>query len=286
MVEADDRIHGQVGKYMTEKKHQAVKAYHNRKFMYSPDARPVRLLSEYLEPLERFEEHNIKDTILVFGSARIKSREEAEAMVAAARKEGDGLEAAEQALHMSRYYEDARQLSYRLTEWSKGLNDPGRRFVICSGGGPGIMEAANRGASEAKGENMGLGISLPLEEDNNPYITHRLDFQFHYFFMRKFWFLYLAKALIMMPGGVGTMDEFFESLTLVQTKKIKKNLPIVLYGSEFWDEVINFDALVRFGTISPEDVNLFYRADSVDDAFDYITTQLTEYAVGHPGLGL
>jgi uncharacterized protein (TIGR00730 family) len=148
------------------------------------------------------------------------------------------------------------------------------------------MEAANRGASEAKGENMGLGISLPLEEANNPYITRRLDFQFHYFFMRKFWFLYLAKAVIMMPGGVGTMDELFESLTLVQTEKITKNLPIVLYGSEFWEEVVNFDALVRFGTISPEDVNLFYRSDSVDDAFDYITTQLTEYAVGHPGLGL
>ena len=271
---------------MTDKKHQAVKAYHSRRFMESPDARPVRLLSEYLEPLERFEEHNIKDTILVFGSARIKSKEEAEAMVATARKAGEGLEAAETALHMSRYYEDARQLSYRLTEWSKGLNDPGRRFVICSGGGPGIMEAANRGASEARGENMGLGISLPVEEDNNSYITHRLDFQFHYFFMRKFWFLYLAKAVIMMPGGVGTMDEFFESLTLVQTKKIKKSLPIVLYGSEFWDEVINFDALVRFGTISPEDVNLFYRSDSVDDAFKYITTQLTEHAVGHPGLGL
>jgi uncharacterized protein (TIGR00730 family) len=271
---------------MTEKKHQAVKAYHSRKFIDSPDARPVRLLSEYLEPLERFEEHNIKDTILVFGSARIKPKEEAEAMVAAARESGESLEVAEKALKMSRYYEDARTLSYRLTEWSKGLNDPGRRFVICSGGGPGIMEAANRGASEAKGENMGLGISLPMEEDNNSYITRRLDFQFHYFFMRKFWFLYLAKALIMMPGGVGTLDEFFESLTLVQTKKIKKNLPIVLYGSEFWDEVINFDALVRFGTISPEDVNLFHRSDSVDDAFDYVTTQLTEYAVGHPGLGL
>ena len=271
---------------MTEKPHQAVKAYQDEKFMESPDARPVRLLSEYLEPLARFEEHNIKDTILVFGSARTKSREEAEAMMAAARQSGEGLEAAELALHMSRYYEDTRQLAYRLTEWSKGLNDPGRRFVICSGGGPGIMEAANRGASEAKGENMGLGISLPMEEGNNPYITRRLDLKFHYFFMRKFWFLYLAKAVVMMPGGVGTMDELFESLTLVQTKKIKKRLPVVLYGSEFWDEVINFDALVRFGTIAPEDVNLFYRSDSVDDAFEYITTQLTEYAVGHPGLGL
>ena len=271
---------------MSNKDHQAVKAYHSQKFMESPDARPVRLLSEYLEPLARFEEHNIKDTILIFGSARIKSREDAETMMAAARKNGEGLEAAEKALHMSRYYEDTRKLAFRLTEWSKNMTDSGRRFVICSGGGPGIMEAANRGASEAKGENMGLGISLPMEEFNNPYITRRLDFHFHYFFMRKFWFLYLAKAVVMMPGGVGTLDEFFESLTLVQTKKITKRLPIVLFGDEFWDEVINFDALVRFGTISPEDVNLFHRSDSVDDAFDYITTQLTEYAVGHPGLGL
>ena len=271
---------------MTKKPHKAIKAYHNRDFIDSPGARPVRLLSEYLEPLERFEDHNIKDTILVFESAQIKPREDAEAIVAAARKSGEGLQAAEQALHMSRYYEETRELAFRLTEWSKELNDTGRRFVICSGGGPGIMEAANRGASEAKGENVGLGISLPQEEGNNPYITHRLDFQFHYFFMRKFWFLYLAKAVMMMPGGVGTMDELFESLTLVQCKKATKRLPIVLYGSEFWDEVINFDALVRFGTISPEDVNLFHRSDSVDNAFDYITTQLTEYAVGHPGIGL
>ena len=271
---------------MTDKEHRAVKAYHSRKFIDSPEARPVRMLSEYLEPLERFEEHNIKDTILIFGSARIESRETAEAKAAAARQSGEGLKAAEQALHMSRYYEDARQLAYRLTEWSKGLNDPGRRFVIASGGGPGIMEAANRGASEARGENMGLGISLPLEEFNNPYITRRLDFRFHYFFMRKFWFLYLAKAVVIMPGGMGTMDELFECLTLVQTRKIKKRLPLVLYGSEFWEAVVNFDALARFGTISPEDVNLFHRSDSVDDSFDYITRQLSEYAVRHPGLGL
>ncbi|MBT5047902.1 MAG: LOG family protein [Rhodospirillaceae bacterium] len=271
---------------MTKRPHQAVKAYHSKKFIESPDARPVRLLSEYLEPLERFEDHNIKDTILIFGSARTKPRDVAEEALTATKTEGGDVARAEMDLHMSRYYEDTRQLAYRLTEWSKGLNDTGRRFVICSGGGPGIMEAANRGASEAKGENIGLGISLPMEESNNPYITRRLDFSFHYFFMRKFWFLYLAKAVVMMPGGVGTMDELFESLTLVQTDKIKKRLPIVLYGSEFWDEVINFDALAKFGTISPEDVNLFHRADTVDEAFDYITTQLTEYAVGHPGIGL
>ena len=271
---------------MTKTPHRAVKAYFDRKFMESPDARPVRILSEYLEPLERFEDHNIKDTILVFGSARIQSREDAEAALKKARETGEGVEAAEIGLRMSRYYEETRQLAFRLTEWSKGLGAGGRRFVICSGGGPGIMEAANRGASEARGENMGLGISLPFEQENNPYITRRLDFEFHYFFMRKFWFLYLAKAVVMMPGGYGTLDELFEALTLVQTHKIKKRLPVVLYGHEFWEKVVDFDALVRFGTISPEDVNLFHRADTVDDAFTYVTTQLTQYAVGHPGIGL
>lgn len=271
---------------MTKQSHQAVKAYHSRKFMDSPDARPVRLLSEYLEPLERFEDHNIKDTILVFGSARTLPRDEAEKALAKAKKSGDGVERAETDLHMSRYYEDTRQLTYRLTEWSKGLTDSGRRFVIASGGGPGIMEAANRGASEAKGENVGLGISLPMEEYNNTFITRQLDFRFHYFFMRKFWFLYLAKAVVLMPGGFGTLDELFECLTLIQTGKIKKKLPIVLYGAEFWDAVVDMDVLVKFGTISPEDLNLFHRVDSVDDAFDFVTDQLTEYAVEHPGIGL
>jgi hypothetical protein len=274
---------------MTEEKtpaHRATKAYYSRRFMESPDARPVRILSEYLEPLERFEDYNVRDTILIFGSARTISREEAEARLAEARGKNEGVAAAELALRMSRYYEATRQLAYRLTEWSKGLGEGGRRFVICSGGGPGIMEAANRGASEARGENIGLGISLPFEQYNNSYITRRLDFHFHYFFMRKFWFLYLAKAVVLMPGGFGTLDELFECLTLIQTGKIKKRLPIVLYGNEFWDRVINLDALVEFGTISPEDVNLYYRADTVEDAYAYITKQLTEYAVGHPGIGL
>jgi uncharacterized protein (TIGR00730 family) len=271
---------------MAKTPNRAVKAYYSRRFMESPDARPVRILSEYLEPLERFEDYNIKDTILVFGSARTSSREEAEAGLARARASGEGIAAAETALRMSRYYEDTRRLTYRLTEWSKGLATGGRRFVICSGGGPGIMEAANRGASEARGENMGLGISLPFEQENNPYITRRLDFAFHYFFMRKFWFLYLAKAVVMMPGGFGTMDELFEALTLVQTGKIKKKLPIVLYGSDFWDKVVNFDVLVEFGTISPEDVDLFHRSDTVDDAFEFITSELKDYALGHPGIGL
>ncbi len=266
--------------------HRAIKAYHSRKFMDSPDARPIRILSEYLEPLERFEDHNVKDTILIFGSARTLSHEEADAKLAAARKDGAGVAEAERDLRMSRYYEETRELANRLTMWSKGLGESGRRFVICSGGGPGIMEAANRGASEARGENMGLGISLPFEQYNNTYITRRLDFHFHYFFMRKFWFLYLAKAVVMMPGGFGTMDELFECLTLIQTRKIKKRLPVVLYGHEFWDRVVNLDALVEFGTISPEDLDLFHRSDTVDEAFSYITQQLAEYAVGHPGIGL
>lgn len=271
---------------MTKRPHQVEKAYHDRKFLESPDARPLRLLAEYLEPLERFEDYNIKDTILVFGSARTLPRDVAEAALAEAKKSGGNVQKAETDLHMSRYYEDTRELTKRLTEWSKNLTDGGRRFVIASGGGPGIMEAANRGASEAKGENIGLGISLPMEEYNNTYITRRLDFRFHYFFMRKFWFLYLAKAVVLMPGGFGTLDEFFECLTLIQTGKIKKKLPIVLYGAEFWDSMVNMDTLVKFGTISPEDVNLFHRADSVDETFDYVTGQLTEYAVEHPGIGL
>ncbi len=262
------------------------KAYHDREFMDGADARPLRLLAEYLEPMERFEDYNIRDTILIFGSARIQSRESATAALEAAKKSGDGIERAERDLLHSRYYEETRELAFRLTEWSKNLNETGRRFVICTGGGPGIMEAANRGASEARGENMGLGISLPMEQSNNPWITRRLDFEFHYFFMRKFWFLYLAKAVVLMPGGFGTMDELFESLTLVQTGKVKKPLPIVLYGNDFWDRVIDFDALIDYGTISPEDVKLFHRADTVEDAFEYITCRLLTEALGQPGICL
>ncbi len=271
---------------MSSSDHMAEKAYLNDEFLNSSDARPLRLLAEYLEPLERFEDHNVKDTILIFGSARISSREEAEQSLKEAKQSGGDVDAAERALRTSRYYEETRELSYRLTEWSKSLSETDCRFVVCSGGGPGIMEAANRGASEAKGENIGLGISLPFEQTNNSYITRKLDFQFHYFFMRKFWFLYMAKAVVVMPGGFGSFDELFECLTLVQCQKIKKHLPIVLYGNDFWDKVMNFDALVEFGTISPEDVNLYHRSDSVDDAFDYITAQLTEHSIDCPGLSL
>ena len=271
---------------MARRPFQPPKAFRNKAFLDSADARPIRILSEYLEPLERFEDLAIEDTILFFGSARILSREEAEAALQAAEGAGGDVERARMRVEMSRYYEATRQLAYRLTAWSKELRDEGRRFVICSGGGPGIMEAANRGASEAGGANVGLGIALPLEQFGNPYITRRLAFQFHYFFMRKFWFLYLAKALILMPGGFGTLDELFEALTLLQTKKMKKRLPIVLFGVDYWDKVVNLEAMAEFGTISPSDLDLLFRTDSVDEAFKYVTEELTGYALQRPGVYL
>ena len=257
-----------------ESRFRAVKAYKNEAFLNSSEARSLRILAEYLEPESRFEELSIRDTIVIFGSARILPRDKALELVAAAeRGEGD-LKAAQVKLKMSRYYEDTRELARRLTTWSKSLTESERRFVICSGGGPGIMEAANRGASEAKGENIGLNISLPFEQNDNPYITRRLSFEFHYFFMRKYWFSYLAKAFVVMPGGFGTLDEFMEILTLIQTQKITKPCAIVLFGTEFWDKALQLEPLIECGTISPGDVNLFHRTDSVDDAFEYITSWL------------
>jgi uncharacterized protein (TIGR00730 family) len=234
-----------------------IKAYDDREFINSKDARALRILAEYLEPRSRFEKHGVEDTIVFFGSARFR--------------EGN------------RWYEAARQLAFRLTEWSKALPSKDRRFVVCTGGGPGIMEAANRGASEAKGMTIGLGISLPHEQHDNPWLTRELGFHFHYFFMRKFWFTYLAKAMIIFPGGFGTLDELMEVVTLVQTGKMTKPLPIVLFGNDYWSEVVNFDALVRHGTISPEDVHLFHRTDSVDEAFELVVRELTENALGKPG---
>ena len=251
--------------------------------MESPDARALRIMAEYLEPEKRFADLEVKDTIVFFGSARTLSREAAEAELAAAKKGKGDVEEARSRMKMSRYYEDTRELANRLTLWSKGLTDTGRRFVVCSGGGPGIMEAANRWASEAKGVNIGLKISIPFEQTPNPYITRRLTFEFHYFFMRKFWFAYFAKAMIVMPGGFGTIDELMEILTLMQTLKIKKHLPIVLFGTEFWDQVLDLDAMVEYGTIDRDDLALVFRTDSVDEAFDFITSELTEHALGEPG---
>ena len=262
------------------------KAYENPDFLHSREARAIRILSEYQEPLSRFEHYDIDDTVVFMGSARIKSAEDAAAMAAAAaRGEADPKEA-ERAERMSVYYEAARKLAFRLTEWSKGLGEDKRRFVVCTGGGPGIMEAANRGASEAKGMNIGLTISLPFEDFENPYVSRELNVMFHYFFMRKFWFTYPAKAVVLFPGGFGTLDELFEILTLVQTQKIKKRLPVVLFGHEFWDRVIDMDALIEFGTISPGDIDLFHRTDSVDDAYDHITRELAAHGLDEPGVAL
>ena len=263
--------------------HRQPKAYQDTRFLQSKDARALRILAEYLEPLYRFQRHNVQDTIVFMGSARLRSKKAAEAALADAKRTAQHIEAAQTALRLSVYYEAARELARRLTEWSKKLDREERRFVICTGGGPGIMEAANRGASEAKGLNVGLTISIPDEDFDNPYISRELHFYFHYFFMRKFWFVYLAKAVVLFPGGFGTLDELFEILTLVQTGKTRKRMPIVLFGTEYWDEVINFDALVRCGTIGAGDLDLFHRTDSVDEAYAIITTGLTENALGTPG---
>jgi len=253
------------------------KAYKNLDFLTSPEARTVRILSEYLEPQARFARYRIKDTVVFFGSARAIPAERAQQALASAEAEQDAaaLERARALERLSRYYEDARLLARRLTEWSKGLQHSQRRFIVCSGGGPGIMEAANRGASEAAGISIGLGISLPTEPPTNPYITRELGFEFHYFFMRKFWFVYLAKALVVFPGGFGTLDELFELLTLVQTSKMGKRVPVLLYGKEFWNDLLRFDVLERWGTIAPEDRRLFHIADTGDDAFEYLRDQLT-----------
>jgi len=268
---------------MSERPRRAVQAYRNQGFLNSKDARALRILAEYLEPKSRFEHHRVDDTIVFMGSARVKSREQAEAALREAEAGNGDLERARIALGMSAYYEAARELAFRLTQWSKELDPRERRFVVCTGGGPGIMEAANRGAAEARGMNVGLTISIPVEEFDNPYVTRELAFHFHYFFMRKFWFAYLAKAVIVFPGGFGTLDELFELLTLVQTRKMSKPLPIVLFGIEYWRQVMDFDALVRHGTIDARDLNLVHRTDSVDDAYEWVVRRLAEHALGQPG---
>ena len=229
-------------------------AYRNREFLDSPDGRSLRIISEYLYPLSHFKRERIHDTVVFFGSARLMEMGP-----------------------MGRYYNDARELARRLTAWSNSLENSQRRFVVCSGGGPGIMEAANRGARDAGGKTVGLNIGLPFEQRPNPFVTPELSFEFHYFFMRKFWFSYLAKGLVVFPGGFGTMDELMEILTLVQTQKLMKKMVVVLYGTTFWKEIINFDALARYGMISPEDLSLFDFADDVDTAFGLLETGLTRH---------
>src|SRR5579864_2749610 len=231
-------------------------AYLNEEFLNSPDARAMRILAEYLEPLAHFRREKIRDTVVFFGSARLS-------------EEGP----------LARYYHEARELARMLTEWADQFTNSTYRFVVCTGGGPGIMEAANRGAHDAKGKTVGLNIGLPFEQLPNPFITPELSFEFHYFFMRKFWFAYLSKALVVFPGGYGTMDELMELLTLSQTQKLAKKISIVLYGSAYWKEIINFDALVKYETISPEDLSLFQYADDPQTAFEFLKTALLAHAL-------
>ena len=264
--------------------------YLNDDFLKSPDARALRILAEYLEPAARLRRFNVRDTIVFFGSARSFPREITEARLDELRQVTTDTEehklaitSAEQAVRLSRYYQDAVELARRITEWSKGLTGQ-HHFIVCSGGSGGMMEAANRGASLARGKSLGLNIQLPLEQDVNPYVSRELIFNFHYFFMRKFWFVYPAKALVVFPGGFGTMDEMFEVLTLIQTKKPGKRMPVILFGKAFWEEVIDFGALVRWGVVSPHDLNIFHMTDSVDDAFTYLTSQLEELYLTPKGL--
>jgi uncharacterized protein (TIGR00730 family) len=260
-------------------------AYLMPDFLRSEEARPIRILSEYLEPLARFREQNIQDTVVFFGSARVHSRDRAERALTRLRGrsrdgrkvQAEAMRRARTAVKWSRYYEDARELASRLTAWSLSLDYPHHRFVVCSGGGPGIMEAANRGACEAGGKTIGLNIRLPFEQGANRYITPGLSFEFHYFFMRKFWFAYLAQALVIFPGGFGTLDELFELLTLMQTEKLSKRVDVVLYGSDYWNEVLDFKPLVEWGAISKKDLDFIHRADDVDSAF----RQLRDHLVYH-----
>jgi uncharacterized protein (TIGR00730 family) len=276
-------------------------AYLNPEFLDSAEARPIRILAEYLEPLQRFRAQKIQDTVVFFGSARVDSRDRSERALqllhARGEREADAeyeaaLARGRRALEWARYYEDARELARLLTAWSLTLESDNHRFVVTSGGGPGIMEAANRGAREAGGKTIGLNIRLPFEQGANPYITEGLHFEFHYFFMRKFWFAYLAKALVIFPGGFGTCDELFEILTLVQTDKLSKQIGIILYGSEYWNQVLHFGPMAEWGAISTQDINLIQRSDSPADAFELLRAHLvthhlepaTEQEAAAPGI--
>src|SRR5678815_2149702 len=262
------------------------KAYLDHSLLKSEDARPIRILAEYLEPQRRFKLQNIQDTVVFFGSARIHSREAAQVALEALMRSqhvGSSREVEEvvargrRAVEWSRYYEEARILARMLTEWSLALDTMHHRFVVTSGGGPGIMEAANRGASDAGGKTIGLNISLPHEQGPNRYITDGLHFEFHYFFMRKFWFAYLAKALVIFPGGFGTLDEMFEILTLAQTQKLSKQLGVFLYGREYWEEIIDLKPMEEWGAINPGDLDLLKWVNTPDEAFDQLRSHLMAY---------
>ena len=284
----------------TPKPFRAPLAYENKPFLNSPDGRILRVLSEYAEPLARFRRERIQDTVVFFGSARFHSRKDAQGalevlekpdsvrldpnvsqpLVPGKRTAGASeqqVKLARAAVEMARYYEDARRLSYLLTQWASELPFKRHRFVVTTGGGPGIMEAANLGAHEAGGKTIGLNIRLPYEQMPNPYITPALNFEFHYFFMRKYWFAYLAKALVIFPGGFGTLDELFEILTLAQTEKLAKKILVVIFGKSYWQRAINFQALADSGTISPKDLDLFQFCDDPQQAFEFLRDGLTRY---------
>jgi uncharacterized protein (TIGR00730 family) len=258
-------------------------AYLDPDFLESDEARPLRILAEYLEPLRRFKEQKIQDTVVFFGSARVDSRDRAERALQTLRARGVNeidaqyeaeLSKSRKALEWARYYEDARELARLFTAWTLSLQSENHRFVVASGGGPGIMEAANRGAREAGGKTIGLNIRLPFEQGANPYITEGLHFEFHYFFMRKFWFAYLSKALVVFPGGFGTLDELFEVLTLVQTDKLSKKIGVVLYGREYWEQVLDLKPMAEWGAIAKKDLELLHYADTPVDAFQHLRDHL------------
>jgi uncharacterized protein (TIGR00730 family) len=275
-------------------------AYENPTFLNSADGRLIRIVAEYCEPLARFRKEQIQDTVVFFGSARFRGREEADLALELLENTGSTRPAPSEeqpasipqivegtatnlqrkravaAVEMARYYEDARRLAQLLTKWAKTIPSRRHRFVVTSGGGPGIMEAANRGAHEAGGKTIGLNIRLPFEQSPNPYITPSLNFEFHYFFMRKLWFAYLSKALVVFPGGFGTLDEMFEILTLAQTQKLAKKITVVIYGSDYWKKVFHLEALVDTGAISPKDLELFKYADTPEEAFEILRKGLTE----------
>jgi len=274
---------------MTDLKSAPV-AYQNEPFLSSPDGRILRMLAEYQEPLARFRREQIQDTVVFFGSARFQGEKDAaenlaklndnpDSSVSPAQLEQD-LKRAQANVDMARYYEDSRKLAHMLTKWSITIPARRHRFVVTTGGGPGIMEAANRGAFEAGGKSIGLNIQLPFEQHPNQFITPSLNFQFHYFFMRKFWFAYLAKGLVIFPGGFGTMDELFEILTLAQTDKLAKKILVIIYGSEYWNKIINFQAFVDAGSVSPQDLDLFKVVDDPNEAFEYLRDGLTKYHLG------
>src|SRR5216684_1144752 len=265
-------------------------AYLLPEFLESAEARPIRILAEYLEPLRRFKDQKIQDTVVFFGSARVDSRERAEVALGTLRARGvqdadeqyqTELKHSGKALEWARYYEDARELARLLTAWSRTLPGENHRFVVTSGGGPGIMEAANRGAREAGGKTIGLNIRLPFEQLPNRYISPELNFEFHYFFMRKYWFAYLSKALVVFPGGFGTLDELFEILTLAQTQKLAKKILVIIYGREYWERVMNFPALVDAGAIAPDDLKGFTMVDTPEEAFQVLQEGLIRFHLDH-----